>query len=143
MDFEPSDKVKRLEARLRAFMEAEIYPAEKVFEQEMAGQGPLAGAADHGETEGQGARRRAVEPVPARERIRRGPDQSRIRTLMRDYGALADRAGGVQLLGARYRQHGNAGPVCHKGAAGKMAEAAARRGNPFRLRDDRAGGGLV
>ena len=36
MDFEPSDKVKRLEARLRAFMEAEIYPAEKIFERQMA-----------------------------------------------------------------------------------------------------------
>ena len=33
MDFEPSDKVKRLSARLREFMEAEIYPAEKIFEQ--------------------------------------------------------------------------------------------------------------
>src|ERR671939_1421410 len=36
MDFEPSDKVKRLQARLRDFMEAEIYPAEKVFERQMA-----------------------------------------------------------------------------------------------------------
>src|SRR4051812_13945112 len=36
MDFDPSDKVKRLSARLREFMEAEIYPAEKNFEQEMA-----------------------------------------------------------------------------------------------------------
>ena len=72
MDFEPSDKVKRLSARLREFMEAEIYPAEKIFEQQMAeAAGPLAGAADHGGAEGQGARRRAVEPVPARERIRR------------------------------------------------------------------------
>src|ERR671939_595981 len=36
MDFEPSDKVKRLQARLRDFMEAEIYPAEKIFERQMA-----------------------------------------------------------------------------------------------------------
>jgi acyl-CoA dehydrogenase len=36
MDFEPSDKVKRLQARLREFMEAEIYPAEQVFERQMA-----------------------------------------------------------------------------------------------------------
>ena len=35
MDFEPSDKVKLLSARLRDFMEAEIYPAEKIFEQQM------------------------------------------------------------------------------------------------------------
>src|SRR4051812_6673880 len=36
MDFEPSNKVKQLQARLRAFMEAEIYPAEKTFERQMA-----------------------------------------------------------------------------------------------------------
>jgi acyl-CoA dehydrogenase len=36
MGFEPSDKVKRLQARLRAFMDAEIYPAEKIFERQMA-----------------------------------------------------------------------------------------------------------
>ena len=53
MDFEPSDKVKRLEARVRAFMEADIYPAEKIFERQMArGVRPLAGAADHGGAEG-------------------------------------------------------------------------------------------
>src|SRR6266480_52007 len=36
MDFEPSDKVKRLEAQVRAFMEREIYPAEAVFERQLA-----------------------------------------------------------------------------------------------------------
>src|SRR6184192_2685907 len=35
MDFEPSDKVKRLEARVRTFMEREIYPAEAVFERQL------------------------------------------------------------------------------------------------------------
>src|SRR6202047_4725953 len=35
MDFEPSDKVKRLEARVREFMEREIYPAEAVFERQL------------------------------------------------------------------------------------------------------------
>ena len=101
-------------------MEAEIYPAEKIFERQMAE------ASDRWqvppimeELKAQGARRRAVEPVPARERIRRGPDQSRIRALVRDHGALADRAGGVQLLGARYRQYGNAGALRDEGAAGR------------------------
>src|SRR5437763_16762082 len=36
MDFEPSDKVTRLSARLQDFMDREVYPAEKVFEQQMA-----------------------------------------------------------------------------------------------------------
>src|SRR6201981_116135 len=35
MDFEPSNKVKRLEAQVRAFMEREIYPAEAVFERQL------------------------------------------------------------------------------------------------------------
>src|SRR5690349_935796 len=38
MDFEPSVKVERLSARLREFMAAEVYPAEKVFEAELAAQ---------------------------------------------------------------------------------------------------------
>src|SRR6202051_918915 len=35
MDFEPSEKVKRLEAQVRAFVEREVYPAEAVFEREL------------------------------------------------------------------------------------------------------------
>ena len=36
MDFEPSDKVKRLSAQVCEFMDAHVYPAEKVFERQMA-----------------------------------------------------------------------------------------------------------
>src|SRR5919106_5607146 len=36
MDFEPSDKVKRLSAQVREFMDAHVYPAEQVFERQMA-----------------------------------------------------------------------------------------------------------
>jgi acyl-CoA dehydrogenase len=36
MDFEPSDKVRRLSAQVQAFMEREVYPAEAVFERQMA-----------------------------------------------------------------------------------------------------------
>src|SRR5436190_10845501 len=35
MDFESSDKVKCLEAQVRAFMDREIYPAEAVFERQL------------------------------------------------------------------------------------------------------------
>src|SRR5437868_1406852 len=35
MDFETSDKVKSLSARVRAFMDEHVYPAEKVFEQQL------------------------------------------------------------------------------------------------------------
>jgi acyl-CoA dehydrogenase len=36
MDFEPSEKVKRLEAQVREFVEREVYPAEAVFERQLA-----------------------------------------------------------------------------------------------------------
>jgi len=35
MNFEPSDKVKRLEARVQAFMDREVYPAEAIFERQL------------------------------------------------------------------------------------------------------------
>src|SRR5436853_6338409 len=35
MDFEPSDKVKRLEAQVREIVDREVNPAEKVFEQQL------------------------------------------------------------------------------------------------------------
>src|SRR5712691_4959752 len=36
MDFEASDKVKRLSAQVQEFMDREVYPAEKVFERQLA-----------------------------------------------------------------------------------------------------------
>jgi acyl-CoA dehydrogenase len=36
MDFEPSEKVKRLEAQVREFVQREVYPAEAVFERQLA-----------------------------------------------------------------------------------------------------------
>src|SRR3954471_20929162 len=35
MDFQSSDKVKRLQARVSEFMEREVYPAEKIFERQL------------------------------------------------------------------------------------------------------------
>src|SRR5215472_8185666 len=35
MNFEPSDKVKRLQAKVRDFMDEHVYPAEKVFEEQL------------------------------------------------------------------------------------------------------------
>ena len=79
---------------------------------------PLDLPADHGGDEGQGARRRLMEPVPARKRARRRADQPRVRALVRDHGPLANRARGVQLFGARHRQHGGVRPLLHTRAAG-------------------------
>ena len=105
---------------------------------------PLAGAADHGGAEGA---RRAPPGCGTcscpRANTAPGLTNLEYAPLVRDHGALADRAGGVQLLGPRYRQYGNAGALRDEGAAGAVAEAAAGRRNPLRLRDDRAGRGLV
>src|SRR5215831_5977532 len=38
MDFEPSDKVKRLQAKVCDFMQREVYPAERVFEEQLNAQ---------------------------------------------------------------------------------------------------------
>ena len=51
--------------------------------------------------------------------------------------------GDHELLGAGHRQHGGAGARRHQGAEGEVAEAAARRRDPFRLRDDRTERRLV
>ena len=93
MDFEPSDKVKRLEAQVREFIDREVYPAEAVFERQL-NEAPIALAdpAGHGGAEGEGAGGGAVEPVPARERMRRRPHQSRIRAACaRSWGARRSR----------------------------------------------------
>ena len=133
MDFEPSDKVKRLQARLREFMEAEIYPAEKIFERQMAE------ARDRWQVppimEELKAKARAAGLwnlfLPESE-YGAGLTNLEYAPLVRDHGALADRAGSVQLLGPRHRQHGNAGALRHEGAAGSMAEAAAWRAKSVR-----------
>src|SRR5689334_18164679 len=38
MDFESSDKVKRLQKKVRDFMDEHVYPAEKIFEEQLNGQ---------------------------------------------------------------------------------------------------------
>ncbi len=104
---------------------------------------PLATERDHGEAQGQGEGRWAVEPVPAGVRARRRAEQSRIRAALRDHGPLAAGAGGVQLLGARHGQHGGDRALRHGGAEAGMAGAAARGPDPLMLRHDRAGRSLV
>ena len=146
MDFSHSDKVRLLQERLQRFMDAHIYPAEPLFDEEMeknrARRQSLAAHRDHGGAEAQGEGGEPVESVPAALRARRRALQSRVRAPVRDHGALASRARGLQLLRARHRQHGSAGPLRHARAAGPLAGAAARGADPFGLRHDRARCGL-
>ena len=83
-----------------------------------------------------------MEPVPAgpaRGRARHAPHQPRVRAARRDHGPRPLGLGDLQLLGARYRQHGAAAPVRHARAARTLAGAAAERRDPLLLRHDRAG----
>ncbi len=104
---------------------------------------PLAAAGHHRAPEAAGARGRTVEPLPPRERVRRRAHEPGIRPARRDHGPRALVERGLQLLGARHRQHGGAGALRHARAEEALARAAAGRRDPQRLRDDRAGGRLV
>ena len=85
-----------------------------------------------------------VEPVPARQRTRRRPVQPGVRAAGRDHGPRAVGERGLQLLGARHRQHGDAGALrLAPSTRSSWLRAAARRRDPQRLRDDRAGGRVV
>ena len=92
----------------------------------------------------QGARRQAVEPVPAAVTARAGRAvEPRVRAAVRNHGTRALVAGGLQLLGAGHRQHGNDRALRHRGAQGRMARAAAGRRDPLGVPDDRAGGRVL
>ena len=60
-------------------MDEHVYPNEATYQEQHRSGRPLAAGADHRGAEAQGARGRAVEPVPAATRTRRRADQPRIR----------------------------------------------------------------
>ena len=91
-----------------------------------------------GEGQGKGQGRRPVEFLPARRRDRRGPEEPRLRLYRGRARQKSAGLGDHELLGAGHRQHGGAGARRHPRAEGEVAEAAAGRRNPFRLRHDRA-----
>jgi hypothetical protein len=98
-------------------------------------------------------RRRAVEPVPAAarrkprgaaaQRLRHRPDERGVRAAGRDHGRGALGQRGLQLLGARHRQHGDHRALRQRRTQEALARTAAGRRDPLGLRHDRAGGGLV
>ena len=94
----------------RSFMDEHVYPNEATYYEQHAvvRRRSLADPADHRGAQGQGARGRALEPLPAREQARRRLHQPRVRAAVRGDGPRRLRARGVQLRGARHRQHGGA-----------------------------------
>ena len=96
-------------------------------------------AADHRRMKGKGEKRRALEFIFARQRIRRGINECGVRAALRNNGPLAHRPGSVQLQCARYGQYGSARPLWHRGAKEKVTYPALERRNPLVLFDDGAG----
>ncbi len=111
MNFDYTPEVQALREKLLAFFDEHIYPNEQSFAAEIArkpaGRQRMGADRIDRSIETAGARGRTVEPVPAGFRARRGPDESRIRTAVRDHGTCAVGARSVQLQRTRYRQHGD------------------------------------
>ena len=138
MDFAYTEKVEQLRARLRHSSTSTSIPTRRATTRRWmrsAARATLAGlAADRG-AQAAGARRRAVEHVPAaRATAAAGHLQPRLRAAVRDDGPRLLVGRGVQLLGARHRQHGDHRALRHRGAEGAVARAAARRRDPLGLR---------
>ena len=65
MDFAYSAKVTDLQEKLSRFMDEQIYPNERKYDDGISAGSALAATADRRGAEAQGARRRPVESVPA------------------------------------------------------------------------------
>ena len=144
--FDISERAQQLQKELLDFMDAHVYPAEAVYEEQMRGLGrPARPAAGHGGAEGRGPQARPVEPVPARRRLRRRADQPRVRAARRDHRPqLAPRARGAQLRRARHRQHGGARACSAPPEQQEQwLEPLLDGRDPLGVRDDRAGRRLL
>ena len=144
MDFAYSARTRDLEQRLLTFMYAVIHPNEAVYASQVASASNRWESPPVMEELKTHARAAGLWNLfSTGERARRRVDQPRIRAAVRDPGAVADRAGSLQLLCAGHRQHGDAGAVRDRRPTGEMAHPAARGSYPIGLRDDRAGGRFV
>src|SRR5258707_1070295 len=93
----------------------------------------------HRRVEAHGEKGGVVEPLPAALQARaRGAVEPRICAALRNHGSRELGARGVQLLGARYRQHGDHRALPQRGPEEGMAGTAAARREPLRLPHDRA-----
>ncbi len=145
MDFAFDARTEELRARLLAFMDEHVYPAEQVaHEQRERLSSPWENPPVVEELKAEARAAGPVEPVPARRRVRRRTHQPPVRPARRDHRPVpAARADRHQLRGARHRQHGGAGAVRRRAAEEAVAGAAAGGRDPFGVRDDRAGRGLL
>ncbi len=147
MNFDYTPKVRELQARLDAFMDgsrvSERAPLTATRSRATARRAIPGFRRGSSRSSRRGARRRAVEPLPAAIGARRGTHQSRIRAAGRDHGPRHLGAGGLQLQRAGHRQHGDDRALRHAGAEAAVARAAARGRDPVGVPDDGAGRRLV
>ena len=90
MEFEYSKRTKMYMEQLTDFMNEHVYPNEQTFLDQLdrvATRWQLPPIME--ELKAKASERGALEPLPARERARRRPDQSRVRAALRDHGPLA------------------------------------------------------
>ena len=130
-------------ARLQAFFDREVLPRHRAW---LEHTDESRSAALHGRTAAQGAGGGIVESRPSRTCARRARDaafKSRIRAARRDHGAAVLGSGSFQLPGARRSQHDRAAELRRARAEAALAAAAAGSRNPFGVRHDRAGCGLL
>ena len=129
MDFGFDDTTTDLRRRLEEFYEAYILPAEPVFAEQIESQDSPWDTPPIMEELKAKARAEGLWNLFLPDaRARRRPDQPRIRAAVRGHGPQpVPGSRGVQLLGARHRQHGTAGRVRHPRAEGPLAGSSARR----------------
>ncbi len=139
MDFAYSPRVEQLRAQLSAFMDRHVVPRLADWQREVD-----AGAWPPSMIEPLKAQARAEGlwnlflPGLRERRARDAACQPGVRAARRDHGPHLLGIGDLQLLGARYRQHGALAHVRHARAARGVAGAAAGRPDPLLLRHDRA-----
>ena len=134
MDFELSARARQLQDELVAFMDAHVYPAEPVYQEQIDASGdPHFHPPVMEELKEEARKRGPVEPLPAaQDAVDRRPVEPRLRAAGRDHGSLRAGVRGVQLLRARHREHGDPRHVRHRRAAGAVAAAAAGRARSAR-----------
>ena len=111
MEFEHSDKVKPLQEKLRRFMDEHVYPNEQRYFDEVEENSGRAALEAEQIVEELKPKARAAglwNLFLPEARTAAGSPTSSTRRCARSWGASLLGAGGVQLLGARHRQHGNA-----------------------------------
>ena len=133
MDFELSDRAKDFRERLQAFMDEQVYPAEPVYDEQLrAADTPHAHPPVMEELKDEARERGLWNLFLPDESSARASPTSSTRRWPRSSAARHIGAGGVQLLGARHRQHGGA---ARSSARAEQKErwlrAAARRRDPL------------